>query len=235
MNGKVLIDYLPESSLRYRTKYAIVVVDVIRATTTATTAISLGRKVFPARTSDEAFIVASTLDNPLLVGELGGNMPYGFDITNSPALIAKRSDIERPAVLVSSSGTQLLLNSAGSNGVYIACLRNYQAVADYLAAKYENIAVLGAGTRGQFREEDQMCCAWIAEILVQKGYTPETIQTKEYIYRWSGQDTNEIRQGNSADYLIKSGQEEDLEFIIKHVNDLDIIPALFNYELKVIN
>ncbi len=235
MNGTVVIDCLPESSLRYRTKYAIVVVDVIRATTTAITALNLGRKVFPAKNSDEAYIVASTLDNPILAGELGGNMPYGFDITNSPVQVSERNDFERPMVLVSSSGTSLLLNSAGSNGVIAACLRNYSSVAQYLIESYDKIAILGAGTRGQFREEDQMCCAWIAEKLVKKGYTAETPQTKEYIYRWSGKDPKEICSGNSAKYLIDSGQKPDLEFVLTHIDDLDIIPVLVNYELRVLN
>ena len=114
MSGTVVIDCFPEHAARYRNWDAIVVVDVIRATTTATTAVSLGRRVFPVQTTDEASIVASTLTEPLLVGELGGNMPYGFDITNSPAEVARRTDTHRPMVLVSSSGIQLLLAPFGT-------------------------------------------------------------------------------------------------------------------------
>jgi 2-phosphosulfolactate phosphatase len=93
MKGTVVIDRFPESALRYRDRYVIVVIDVIRATTTATTAISFGRRVFPVLTTDEAFVLASTLRDPLLVGELGGNMPYGFEMTNSPVQIAVRNDM----------------------------------------------------------------------------------------------------------------------------------------------
>ena len=38
-----------------------IAIDVIRATTTATTAIHTGRRVFPARTSDEAGTIAARL------------------------------------------------------------------------------------------------------------------------------------------------------------------------------
>jgi 2-phosphosulfolactate phosphatase len=227
---------LQESTFRYRTEYVIVVVDVIRATTTAVTALSTGRRVFPARTSDEAFVVASTLSNPILAGELGGNMPYGFDMTNSPAGIAERNDVERPMVLVSSSGTELIMNSAGSKGVYIACFRNFSAVAEWLATQqYDRIAVLGAGTRGQFRREDQMCCGWIAGKLVDAGYEAETPQTREYVYRWKSASPQEAEKSESADYLRNSGQVHDLDFVLKHVDDLDIVPKLVNYELKTIN
>ena len=232
----VIIDCLQESTFRYRTEYVIVVIDVIRATTTAVTALSKGRRVFPARTSDEAFVVASTLTNPILAGELGGNMPYGFDMTNSPAQIDDRDDNNRPMVLVSSSGTELIMNSAGSKGVYIACFRNFSAVGNWLAAQqYDRIAILGAGTRGQFRREDQMCCGWLGGKLVDAGYEPETPQTREYIYRWKSAAPQEAEKSESADYLRNSGQVKDLEFVVNHVDDLDIVPKLVNYELKIIN
>ncbi len=231
MNRSFIIDCFPESAERYRAGFAIVVIDVIRATTTASTAVALGRRVFPVQTTDEAFIVAATLPNPLLVGELGGNMPFGFDVTNSPAQIASRNDHHRPMVLLSSSGTQLLLNSAGGEAVYIACFRNLSAVATYIAKKHLRVAILGAGTRGQFRREDQMGCAWIAERLSHAGYEAENHETTEYIERWKAVSSEEVRGGRSAAYLTKTGQQPDLEFILAHLDDLDTVPALVNGEL----
>ena len=237
MRGSVVIDCFPESAERYRARGAIVAIDVIRATTTATTALQLGRRVYPAKTTDEAFVLAEKLEHPLLVGELGGNMPDGFDITNSPAQIARRTDTHRPMVLVSSSGTQLLMDSAGSEAVYAACLRNYDAVARHLASRHERVAVLGAGTRGQFRCEDQAVCALVAHRLVESGYVPENQQTVEWIERWRllsfESITEHIRAGRSADYLRRSGQEEDLAFVLEHHNDLEIVPQLIGCELVV--
>lgn len=232
MNGSVVIDSFPESAERYRSPYVVIAIDVIRATTTATTAVSLGRRVFPALTTDEAAVIASTLRNPLLVGELGGNQPYGFDVTNSPARIAKRTDVERPMVFISSSGTQLMLNAAaGSEAVYLACLRNYSSVARLVAGRHQHVAVLGAGTRGQFRREDQIGCALVAQRLVELGYTPENGQTIECIERWHAAPLDTIREGRSADYLRRSGQGEDLEFILQHIDDLDAVPVLIDGEL----
>lgn len=231
MKGTVIIDCFPESADRYRDRCAIVVVDVIRSTTVAATAVSMGRRVFPAQTTDEAFVIAATLNDPLLVGELGGNMPYGFHITNSPVQVAARKDMHRPMVLVSSSGTQLLLNAVGSEAIYLACFRNFPAVARHIDGKHQRIAVLGAGTRGQFRREDQMVCAWVAEKLIEAGYTPETQKTSDYVSRWHGVSPDEIRSGKSAEYLTRSGQQEDLQFILDHIEDLNTVPALSNGEL----
>jgi 2-phosphosulfolactate phosphatase len=235
MKGTVIIDCFPESAERYRNGYAIVVVDVIRATTVATTAVSMGRRVFPAQTTDEAAQIAATLKDPLLVGELGGNMPYGFDITNSPVLVAQRKDCHRPMVLVSSSGTQLLLNAAGSEAVYLACLRNVSAVAQYINGRHKQIALLGAGSRGQFRREDQIGCAWVAEKLINSGYLPGTQKTSELVSRWHMVSADKIRGGKSAEYLRHSGQEQDLEFILNHIDDLDTVPFLCNGELTSVS
>jgi len=208
-----------------------VVVDVIRATTVATTAVSMGRRVFPAKTTDEACVIAATLNDPLLVGELGGNKPYGFHMTNSPVEISAREDVHRPMVLVSSSGTQLLLNAVGSEAIYLACFRNVSAVARHIGGRHERIAVLGAGSRGQFRREDQIGCAWVAEKLVEAGYLSETQKTSDLVSRWHNASADEIRGGKSAEYLNRSGQLKDLEFILDHIDDLDTVPSLVNGEL----
>jgi 2-phosphosulfolactate phosphatase len=221
MRRTVVVDCFPESVEAYRNGYAIVAVDVIRATTTAVTGVALGRRCFPSPTLEAAVPLAAKLTNPLLVGELGGSMPYGFDMNNSPADLAIRTDIHRPMLLLSTSGTKVICGAAESQAIYVACLRNYSATAAYLAAHHPTVAVIGAGSRGEFREEDQLCCAWIAEILVGVGYEPQDAGTAAIIEQWSGKPADVIAVGASADYLHNSGQVRDLEFILVHVDDLD--------------
>jgi 2-phosphosulfolactate phosphatase len=191
----------------------------------------MGRRVFPAKTTDDASVIAATLKEPLLVGELGGNMPYGFDMTNSPVQITARKDVHRPMVLVSSSGTQLLLNAVGSKAIYLACLRNASAVARHILGSHDRVAILGAGSRGQFRREDQMGCAWVAAKLLDAGYRAETERTSELVARWRHARVDELRSGKSAEYLVRSGQQHDLEFVLSHIDDLNTVPSLVGAEL----
>src|SRR5215471_6166363 len=170
MQKRVVIDCFPERVEAYRNGYAIVAVDVIRATTTAVTAVALGRRCFPTPTLEAAVPLAAKLPNPLLVGELGGSMPYGFDLNNSPADLEHRTDIHRPMILLTTSGTSVICGAQEWQAMYVACLRNYSAQIAYLAAHHPKVAVIGAGTKGEFREEDQLCCAWIAEGLLAAGY-----------------------------------------------------------------
>jgi 2-phosphosulfolactate phosphatase len=222
MPRSVVIDCFPESARRYREAYAVVAVDVIRATTTAVTAVETGRRCFPVPSIEAALPLAARLRDPVLVGELGGNMPYGFDLTNSPVAVqALDSDLERPMILLSSSGTRLIHNARSAPALYVGCLRNVSALVRHIAERHGRVAVIGAGTRGEFRDEDQLGCARIAEGLLAAGYRAEDEQTAEMVERWSGAPVERILDGNSAKYLRRSGQEDDLEFVLAHVDDLD--------------
>ncbi len=107
--------------------------------------------------------------------------------------------------------------------MYVACLRNYSAQIAYLAAHHPMVAVIGAGSRGQFREEDQLCCAWIAEGLLAAGHEALDETTTAIVKRWSGAPVDSICNGASADYLRNSEQIRDLEFILTHIDDLNEI------------
>jgi 2-phosphosulfolactate phosphatase len=221
MYGTVVIDCFPESVERYRKGYAIVAIDVIRATTSAVTAVAMGRQCFPVPSLEAALLLKAELKNVLLVGELGGEMPDGFDMNNSPAELVERTDLSRPMILLSSTGTKLICEAGKCDVAYVACFRDYAAVARHLAGRYPKIAIIGAGSRGEFREEDQMCCAWIAEDLTRAGYEPRDDNTARIIDRWSGAPADAFTGGNSVGYLRRSGQLKDLQFILEHINDLN--------------
>jgi 2-phosphosulfolactate phosphatase len=233
MPGTVIIDCFPENTGRYRGGHAVVAIDVVRATTTAITAVAAGRRCFVVPTVEAALTLAAQLDQPLLLGEQRGVMPEGFDINNSPAALLARDDLHRSAILLSSSGTRLCHEASACEAVYLACLRNYASVARHLAGRFANIAVIGAGTKGEFREEDQMCCAWVADILTNLGYRPDGRATEEIIERWRGATAKDWVHGKSAAYLRRSGQLEDLEFILGHIDDLDALFLLRDGEVIV--
>lgn len=234
MSRSVVIDFLPESVKQYRDGYAIVAIDVIRATTTAATAVALGRRCYPVPSIEAALPLAARLSEPLLCGELGGNMPFGFDITNSPFEVAHRPDHWRPMILLSSSGTQLIQNAAEAGASYIACLRNWEATVEFLAERHPRVAVIGAGTRGEFREEDQYCCALVAEGLVARGFEAEGPQTTEVLERWRGKPFDAWRESKSVDYLRRSDQLRDLDFILAHRNDLRAAFAVRHGEIVML-
>jgi 2-phosphosulfolactate phosphatase len=235
MPKSVVIDYLAESVERYRSGWAIVVVDVIRATTTAVTAAATGRRCFPAPNVEAALAIAGEFNNPLLAGEAGGAMPASFEMDNSPAQLAGRTDTHRPLVLVSSSGTRVIHAAAGCEAVYLGCFRSYSVLAAHLARRHDRVAVIGAGTRGEFREEDQICCAWIAAALMSRGYLPGSSQTTDVVKRWRDAPPTACLCSRSVDFLKRSGHMMDLDFILGHIDDLPQVFEIRNGEVKAIH
>lgn len=221
------MDAFPESARAYGGEWAVVALDVMRATTTAVGIVSSGRRCLPVPSLEAAQAVAERLEDPLLVGELGGHLPEGFDVQNSPSAIEARDDLERPAVLLSTSGTRLFYEAAPAGAVYAACLRNLTAQVVHLAAHHPQVAVIGAGSKGEFREEDQLACARIAAGLLDVGYRAGDARTLEVVERWRDAPVEVCAGGRSAEYLRRTGQLEDLEFVVTHIDDLD---GVFRFE-----
>jgi 2-phosphosulfolactate phosphatase len=146
-------------------------------------------------------------------------MPFGFDLQNSPAEFDRLEGGGRPVVLLSTSGTGLVTEAAGAEAIYVACLRNLRSQIGAVRRGHERVAVIGAGTRGEFREEDELCCAWIADGLLSAGFDADA-RTLDSVERWRGAAVESIAAGKSADYLRTSRQELDLQFVLSHVDDL---------------
>jgi 2-phosphosulfolactate phosphatase len=228
---QVVIDYLAESVKQYRPGWAIVAVDVIRATTTAITAAANGWRCFPAATIEGALALGRKFTNPLLAGESGGSIPVGFEMDNSPAEVAGRADTHRPLVLVSSSGTKVIHEAAGSEAVYLSCFRNYSFLSSYLAGRHERVAIIGAGSLGEFREEDQACCAWIAAELMSRGYSAKTPETKTLVNHWRDKPVEACLGSRSVDFLKRTNRLSDLAYIFSHVDDVHAAFTVRNGEV----
>jgi 2-phosphosulfolactate phosphatase len=220
MQKQVIIDCFPESVLKYRKGFAVVTVDVIRATTSAITIAARGGRCFPVPSGKAALELKGKLKGPLLAGEIGGSMAPGFELNNSPAQLATWDFKGRSVILLSSSGTRLISLARECDAVHLACFRNYGYVARHLADQNRRVAVIGAGSRGEFRGEDQMCCAWIARDLAEMGYAPANETTFSLIKKWATEPPEAALSSKSADYLRRSGQTQDLDFILSHINDL---------------
>ncbi len=231
MMDTVCIDCLPQNAKKYYRNFAVIAVDVIRATTTIVTAVALGRRCFAAASLKAAYRVADRLHSPLLMGEIGGERPALFEMNNSPAKLAARTDLDRPVIVLSSSGTKLIHKVRSCKAVYLACLRNHVAVASYVAGRHAQVAVIGAGSRGEFREEDQLCCAWIAAHLMKAGYQIRDNNTARLIQRWENAPPTGFLVSKSVDYLRKTNQLDDLDFILSRVNDVDSVCTLDHDEV----
>jgi 2-phosphosulfolactate phosphatase len=138
----------------------IVVLDVLRATTTVITALANGAKaVIPAATSEEAVRLASNLekDDVLLAGERKSLKIEGFALGNSPLEMTPEVVAGKTIVLATTNGTPALVASQGGDPVLVGAPANFAALTirarEALVDRGE-LVIVCAGRERQFALED---------------------------------------------------------------------------------
>ena len=112
----------------------------------------------------------------------------------------------------SSAGTRLIHAATLTATVYLGSLRNARHLGAWLAGRHERVAIVAAASRGEFSEEDRVCCARVAGELLDAGYTAEDQETEILVRRW--------REAPPYAWLRTSSVSDDLDFILGHQDDL---------------
>ena len=218
----VAIDAVSESPVRHPTCDAIVLIDVICDTTTLITGVAQHRRVYPAASAPAALFMAQSLDEPLLAADEKEAWRPGFEISDSPAHLATRSD-RRPLVLYCGTGATVAANHLFWPDVYVACLRNISATVRHISLRHRNVLILDAADDEDARCEDQMAAGRLAAALADVGFEPAGLGTQETIDRWAGADVALAAWGRSAEDLRHRRRDADLDFVLSHVDDLDLV------------
>jgi 2-phosphosulfolactate phosphatase len=144
----------------------VVVIDVLRATTTMLAALCNGaREILPVASVEEAVRKKDGLgrrDDLLLCGERGSRPIPGFDLGNSPLEFTAEKVRGRTLVMTTTNGTPALLAGAAGMTCYVACLRNAGAAADAVAKISADTVILCAGRHGRYAMEDALCAGLLA-------------------------------------------------------------------------
>src|SRR5690606_23598521 len=139
---------------------AVVVVDVLRATTTICAALHHGaRAVIAAAEIDEAARISQAIDRHevLLCGERGGRAIPGFALGNSPREMTTAVVGGKTLVMTTTNGTRALLATAGAREVIVGAGVNLAVasarLAEHLAAGHD-VLILCAGRERAFALDD---------------------------------------------------------------------------------
>lgn len=152
----------------------VVVVDVLRATTTMAVALAAGcREILVAAEIDEAIQIAERLprEQRLLVGERGGVRPEGFDLGNSPFEFTKELCHNKTLVWTTSNGTRAILAASAAARVRLGAFVNFSAVCEEVLAWDLPVHILCAGAEGEIALEDVLFAGALVEFLVERGRT----------------------------------------------------------------
>lgn len=143
----------------------VVVVDVLRASTTICHALAAGaRHVVPVGAVDEARRLATESD-VVLGGERGGEVIEGFDLGNSPTSYTPETVGGRTVVFTTTNGTRALLHAATADRILVGCFANETAIVRDVLAQTGPVHVLCAGTNGAVTLEDVLFAGSVAHRL----------------------------------------------------------------------
>ncbi len=151
---------------------AVLVFDVLRATTTLTFAFENGAtEAFPASDIPGALRLADELSHAgvLLCGERGGRKIAGFDLGNSASEYTSLRVAGRPLVFASTNGSRALLAARFASRAAIASLVNACAAARWLGAGHEPVALVCSGKEGAESEEDLIGAGAVLHCVARAG------------------------------------------------------------------
>ena len=152
----------------------VVVIDVLRAFTTAAYAFAAGVVDITLVTDvEDAFALRGRDPELTLVGEVRGLPIEGFDYGNSPSAFLGRDFSGRRLVQRTSAGTQGVVRSGKANALLAASLCSGRATARYILQNPESpVTLVVTGARPGDHGDDDGACADYLEALLE-GATPD--------------------------------------------------------------
>lgn len=139
----------------------VVVIDVLRAFTTAAYAFAAGvSEIWLAETIEEAFALAERDPSALLMGESGGYPIEGFDFGNSPSEIIEQSIAGRRLIQRTTAGTRAAVAASGADPLLVGSFVCAAATVRQLERRNASrVALVLSGRRGKWDGNDDAACA----------------------------------------------------------------------------
>jgi 2-phosphosulfolactate phosphatase len=134
----------------------VVVIDVLRATTTIVAALEAGAsEVIPCLEISDARAMAASFPPgaALLGGERNGLPIEGFDLGNSPSEYTPETVGGKTVIFTTTNGTRAMLQCRRADQVFLGAFVNVSAVYQRLLGR-DKIHLLCSGARGQFGRDD---------------------------------------------------------------------------------
>ena len=213
----------------------VLVVDVLRSTTTMIAALAHGAKaILPAATAEEALRLAGNLerDSVLLAGERGMDPIEGFALGNSPMEMANGVVRAKTVVMATTNGTGAVVTAEAGRPVLIGAITNFGAAVARARAALQDageITILCSGRERMFALEDAYVAGRFAQALVparerrkaafNDAALAALVLTRRYGDKWK----NAVSSSAAAKALKMAGYNADIAAAIE-VDTQTIVP-----------
>ncbi|MCR3760816.1 2-phosphosulfolactate phosphatase family protein [Clostridium felsineum] len=215
-------------------KKTAVVIDMLRATSVITTAIANGcEKVIPVLTIEEALKIRKEYDKKaILGGERKGLKIEGFDFSNSPIEYSKEVIGGKTLIMTTTNGTRAIRGSEGAKDIIIGSVLNAEAVANRIIELNNDVAIVNAGTYGEFSIDDFICSGYIISCVKNKMKVELTdaAKTAYYVYKKNEDIESFVKYAKHYERIMELGLEEDFKYCCRK-STLKVVPQFINGEI----
>lgn len=159
----------------HKAKGIVIVIDVLRAFSTAAYAFSLGATgILLVSTVEEALALRPLIPNSKAMGEVNGIRPDGFDFGNSPTYLSQENLSGVTMIQRTTAGTQGVVRSQNADVLLASSFVVANATVQYvnnLGSDQVTFVITGKDFGGG--DEDLACAEYLEALL--KGQTPDPL------------------------------------------------------------
>ncbi|MFC2103272.1 2-phosphosulfolactate phosphatase [Bacteroidota bacterium] len=216
----------------YFTNKTIVVIDVLRASSTIITALSNGAKeIVPVATVEFAVKVSGGMfgGQTLIGGERKTRKIDGFALGNSPFEYSREVVENKFIVFFSTNGSKAIVKAKFAESLFVCSFINLSSVVKHLISLNRDIEILCAGNNNLFSLEDSVCAGKLIAKLKKKNKKIEITDSGSAALalfdRFGENIFNMLKNTEHGVKLAENGFEKDVKYCSEN-NTSDCIPSM---------
>lgn len=202
------------------TNTTVVIIDVLRATSTIATALYNGAKcVIPVDSVAKCIELGKQIEG-ITAGERDGKIAEGLQHGNSPFEYPSSFVKGKTLVLTTTNGTMLLHMALekGASRIITGSFPNLSAVCDYLLKEKRNVLLACSAWKGRVNLEDMLFAGAVIN-QVKEHFTIEcdSSQIADIVYEEGKEDLFGFMKARNASHyhrLSKFGLDKDIEYCL---------------------
>ncbi len=231
---------LDELQLRDR---SVVVIDVLRASTTVAVALANGaREIIPVSTIESAVKISGSLFGEVTLrgGERNGKIIEGFNLGNSPAEYTEATVRGKSIIFCTTNGSVAMSKSRYARRLFISGFVNLSATVEAIREEGDDFLLLCAGKSNGLRSfslEDAVCAGMIIDQLSKNKSVPieltDASRAALALYKGLGRSVLKVlRTSDHGQYLTEIGFAADLK-LCAAVDSVPVVPAQVGTVIKL--
>ena len=216
----------------------VVIIDVLRATSTMATALFNGARYIIPVDSVAKCIELGRQINCITAGERDGKIAEGLSYGNSPFEYNREFIRGKILVLTTTNGTRLLHMALdkGAREIVTGSFANLDAVTEYLIGQKNNVILACAAWKDKMNIEDTLFAGAVIE-RIREHFTIDcdASHIAATLYNKASGDLFSFMKNNNASHynrLMKFGLEKDIRYCLES-NLANVLPIYEDGKLKI--